>query len=44
MRKLLPSVTSVLGSQCEIAKNDMKALKDDELGNWNKAIICADGV
>lgn len=44
IRKLLPSVTSILDSQCEMVKNDMKVLKDDELGNWNKAITCADGV
>ena len=38
------SATSVLDSQCDMAKNDKKTLKDDELGNWDKAITCADGV
>ena len=43
IERMYPVVKDVLDRMCEIAKRDMKAKGDDELGSWKRAVTTADG-
>ena len=40
---MYPIVKSMLDKVCEVAKQEMKDKKEDELGSWKKAVTVADG-
>ena len=43
IERMHPVVKDVLDRMCEIAKKDMKAKNDHELGSWKRAVTTADG-
>ena len=39
---MYPVVKAMLDEICEIAKQEMKGKKEDELGSWKRAVTTAD--
>ena len=38
------NMTDILNSMCEEEKNNTRALRNDKLGSWEKAVVTSDGV
>ena len=43
VRCMFPVVKGMLDEMCEIARQEMKALPESELGSWKRAVTTADG-
>ena len=43
IKRMYPVVKDVLDRMCDVAKRDMKAKNDRELGSWKRAVTTADG-
>ena len=43
VRCMFPVVKGMLDEMCELAKQDMKALPESELGSWKRAVTTAEG-
>ena len=44
IKLVYPHVTDILNGMCEEEKNNMRALRNDQLGSWEKAVVTSDGV
>ena len=42
IKRMYPVVKEMLDEVCEIAKQEMKGKKEDELGSWKRAVTTAD--
>lgn len=43
IKRMHPIVEGMLDELCEVAKQEMRAMPQDELGSWSCAVTCADG-
>ena len=43
IKKMHPIVEGMLDEWCEVAKNEMKAMDQSNLGSWKRAVTTADG-
>ena len=43
IKRMYPGVKEMLDEVCEIAKQEMKGKKEDELGSWKRTVTAADG-
>ena len=43
LKRMQPIIKAMLDEVCEIAKQEMKAKREDELGSWKRAVTTADG-
>ena len=44
IKLVYPHVTDILNGMCEEEKNNMRALRNDQLGSCKKAVVTSDGV
>lgn len=43
IKEAYPHITERLDEVCELGKEEMKGLKDDQLGSWKRAVTTSDG-
>lgn len=43
IKEAYPHITEMLDEVCELGKEEMKGLKDDQLGSWKRAVTTSDG-
>jgi hypothetical protein len=44
IKLVYPNITDILDEQCEEEKERMKAVSNEDLGSWKKAVVTSDGV